>query len=91
MPVTPWDGSRFAASGRLDRVSVPRLLLASTPSGSRCAMKPSFADCVRHLQMHAAAGETQEFLARLVEAYSQQFGYDPIKLLVYMRNYVTYH
>ena len=54
-------------------------------------MKPSFADCVRHLQMHAAAGETQEFLARLTQAYSTKFGYDPMKLQVYMRNNVTHH
>ncbi|WP_156381712.1 hypothetical protein [Rhizobium sp. Leaf341] len=54
-------------------------------------MNPSFADCVRHLQMHAAAGETQEFLARLIQAYSREFGYDPIKLLVHMRNNVTHH
>ncbi|TCM47408.1 hypothetical protein C8J36_11520 [Rhizobium sp. PP-F2F-G48] len=54
-------------------------------------MKPTFADCVRHLQMHAAAGESQVFLARLIQAYSKEFGYDPIKLQVYMRNNVTHH
>lgn len=54
-------------------------------------MKPSFANCVRHLQMHIAAGETQEFIALLIKAYQRDFGYDPIKLLVYMRNNVTFH
>jgi hypothetical protein len=54
-------------------------------------VKPSFADCVRHLQMHAAAGETQEFLERLIQAYNREFGYDQVKLLAHMRNHVTHH
>jgi hypothetical protein len=54
-------------------------------------MNSSFNNCVQHLQMHAAAGESQAFLERLIKVYGERFGYDPVKLRVYLRNNVTQH